>query len=253
MIVYGNVQADTRATRFIPEFYLSERVVEGAAELAAQYEFGKALRRPGSFDSPVTRQELRTALEERAPALAQFAIGLSYFALDRFEEAREHFEAAAATEGWDDHDPKELTFLFLGHTAGQLDDLDSAEGCYRYILDELSPYYPRARLSAAEMLFQRARAGGCEPHKVDAEGLHNAIKGFESALDAGDQPARSDIATKTAFLLGRAPESNPSRRFRSKRDWAALLTCSSGNTWPRPRVWAHHWPSSWSIWQPVPY
>jgi hypothetical protein len=40
VIVYGNVQADTRATRFIPEFYLSEQVVEGAAELAAQYEFG---------------------------------------------------------------------------------------------------------------------------------------------------------------------------------------------------------------------
>jgi tetratricopeptide (TPR) repeat protein len=204
VIVYGNVEAHALETSFIPEFYLSERVLQRAAELAGQYEFGKALTRPGSFDSPVTRKELRTALEARAPALAQFAIGLSYFALNRFQEAHEHFEAAAATEGWDDRDGKELIFLFLGHTAAQRDDLDSAEEYYHYILAELNPEYARARLSTAEVLFHRARAGGCEPGKVDAEGLRNAIQGFESALDAGDQPARSDIATKTAFGLGRA-------------------------------------------------
>jgi tetratricopeptide (TPR) repeat protein len=204
VILYGNVQADTHVTSFKPEFYLSTRVVENAEELGGQFEFGKALKRPGSFDSPVTRKELRTAMETRAPALAQFVIGLSYFAVDRFEEALERFEAAAATEGWDDREGKELIFLFLGHTAGQLDDLDSAEGYYHYILDELNPEYARARLAAAEILFQRARAGGCEEHKVDAGGLYNAIKGFESALDAGDQPAYSDIDTKTAFLLGRA-------------------------------------------------
>lgn len=203
VIVYGNVKSDSGETRFIPEFYLSERVVEGAAELAGHYEFGTALTRPGSFDSPVTRQELRTALEARAPALAEFAIGLSYFALDRFQEAQEHFAAAAATEGWDDRDGKELIFLFLGHTAAQLDDLDSAEGYYHHVLDELNPENARAQLSAADILFQRARAGGCEPNEVDAAGLQSAIRGFEDALDARDQPARSDIATKAAFGLGR--------------------------------------------------
>jgi tetratricopeptide (TPR) repeat protein len=203
-IIYGNVKAKAGTTEFTPEFYLSESVLQDAVELPGQYEFGKVPTIPASFGSTVARQDLRAALLARAPALAEFTIGLSYFAHDRFEEARDHFEAAAATEGWANADGKELIFLFLGHTAGQLDDLDSAEAYYRYILDELSPEYARAHLSAADILFHRARAGGCEPNAVDAEGLRNAIRGFEDALDARDQPAWSDIATKAAFFQGRA-------------------------------------------------
>jgi tetratricopeptide (TPR) repeat protein len=58
-------------------------------------------------------------------------------------------------------------------------------------------------LGAAEVRFQQSR-GTCEAGQVDADGLRAAIQGYQSALDSPDQPALSDVPTKTAYFLGRA-------------------------------------------------
>lgn len=203
LIVYGNLDSGDGVTSFIPEFYLSDRKLRDAEELIGQYEFGSTLESSADITTnPVARQELRERLLERTRALAQFVIGLGYYSLARFDEAADYFKAAETIEGWDDRDGKEVLYHFLGNTTLMLGDLSAAQEYYAHAL-ELNPEYARARLGTAEVLFHESR-GDCEQGKVDVVGLQDAIRGYQSALEARHQPARSDIQTKTAFALGRA-------------------------------------------------
>jgi tetratricopeptide (TPR) repeat protein len=214
LIVYGNLGFGDGMTRFIPEFYLSDRKLRDAEELVGQYEFGVPLEIPADItENPVARVELRKQLLERTHALAQFAIGLGYYSLARFDEAAGYFlkatevtttQAIPAEETKECHhrDGNEVFYHFLGNTKLMLGDLSAAQKYYACAL-ELNPEYARARLGMAEVLFHESR-GDCEQGKVDVVGLQDAIRGYQSALEARDQPAHSDIQTKTAFALGRA-------------------------------------------------
>jgi tetratricopeptide (TPR) repeat protein len=203
LIVYGNLRSGATASSFVPEFYLSDRQLQDAKELPGQYEFGSSIETSANITTnPAARNELRTRLLARTGALGQFVIGLSYYVLYKFDEANQYFQQAKNVEGWDDHDGKEVLYLFLGNTAGQRKDLLSAQEYYSRAL-ELKPEYARARLGAAEVIFQRSHST-CQHNTVDARGLAEAIRGYQSALDAAIQPPLADIKTKTNFGLGRA-------------------------------------------------
>jgi tetratricopeptide (TPR) repeat protein len=115
--------------------------------------------------------------------------------------AQEQFGQAAATEGWDERDGKEVLYLFQGSTGGKLRDLSGAQSFYERAL-ALNPEYARARVGIAEVQFQRSK-GECSKDQVDAPGLSQALEDFRDALTASDQPAVSDVPAKVHFGLGR--------------------------------------------------
>jgi len=201
MLIYGYLISDN--TTLAPEFYLSDRQLQNAEELAGQYELGAKVNVGDDITrNPVARRDLREQLIGRTVVLARFVIGLGYFALARFGEAARQFEAAERTAGWDERAGKEVLYLFLGSTAGQLHNLASAQDYYARAL-QLNPEYARARLGAAEVVFQQSQAR-CDAGQADIDGLQKAITGYRSALTAADKPIRSNITTKTAYYLGRA-------------------------------------------------
>lgn len=202
VVLYGNIHSGTATTTLLPEFYLAAHVVDQVADLAGQYELGEPLGGPGSFGSPVAQLQLREQLEARSPALAQFVIGLSYLAVNQAEKALEHFQAAAQSGGWQDEQGKELVYQFLGNTALQMNDLDGADGYFKQAL-ALDPEYARAQLGVALVIFQRARSA-CTREQVDETAIRAAMAGFDRALHARHQPARSDIAIKARYLNSRA-------------------------------------------------
>ena len=200
VIVYGTLRADV-PNQFTAEFFLSDRQLQTAEELFGQHDLGSVINTDGDIRNTVIRKAMRDQILGRTRALAEFVVGLSHYGARQYQPALAHFEAAAQTESWDDGDGKEVLYLFLGNTAGRLDDLDRASGFYDQAL-ALNPEYARARLGRAEVLLHKAR-GTCEAGHVDAAGLNAALDTFRSARSAKVQPALSDVPTKVAFGEGR--------------------------------------------------
>jgi tetratricopeptide (TPR) repeat protein len=205
VIVYGLLRSDGGGTGFVPEFFLNEHKLQKAEELGGQHALGTTIRIPAELDKNiVARKDLRDHLLGRTRALAEFVVGLSYYTLDRLTEASDHFANAQLAPGWDDHEGKEVLYLFLGNTAGKLNDLAKAEASYAKALN-LEPEYARARLGASEVLYQTAR-GSCEAGSVDAAGMFQALESFRGAATALVQPPLADIGAKAAFGVGRVQE-----------------------------------------------
>ncbi len=203
IIIYGTLEPGPDTTILTPEFYIAEEKLPGAEELVGAYQLGSSISRPGTTENPTSMQELRAQLLTRTGALAQFIIGLGYYATDRFEEAARYFQAAESTKGWDDRDGKEVLYLFLGTTANKGEDLDAAEMYYARA-SQINPEYARARLGLGEVQYHTSRGSGlCEPGTVDADGLRKAITIYQSAL-AVPYPSQANISAKTAFFVGRA-------------------------------------------------
>lgn len=199
VIVYGNLDRDN--TTFVPEFYLSERSLRNAEELLGQHQFGPEIITPDDITmNSAAYQELNDGLRHRTKVLAQFAIGLSYYALFNYDKALTYLEAAQRLEGWGDR--KELLYLFLGNTLGKLNRLDDAEHKFRSAL-EVEPEYARARVGLASVQLQRAK-GSCEAGKIDAEGMRVAMEVYKGALTAKVQPLLADIEAKVHFGLGQS-------------------------------------------------
>lgn len=202
VVVYGNLHVAGGKTVFLPEFYLSPRILDDAEELVGHYELGASLDESGDIEKNLaTFGELQTALSARSQGLAQFVVGLHYLNVDRLDEAARYFAAADATQGWEEARGKEVFQLFLGHSAGRLGNLDDAEASYRRAIDA-NPAYPRARLGLAEVAFQRAK-GTCEQGQIDEPGLRKALAGFQSALEVADRLLVPNVPTKVAWFKGR--------------------------------------------------
>lgn len=203
VIIYGQVKRNMHSTSFIPEFYISERKLRDAEELIGEYKLGTVIEERGDFtENLVTRQLIRSRLLSRVRALAQFIVGLAYYSRDNYSEAFVHFQTTEQKYEWSPIDGKEVLYLFLGNTAGRLNDLASAEKYYTKALS-IDPEYARAQVGAAEVIFHHSRGESCELHTVNTVGLHETADKLNRALNARNQPELANISDKVAWLLGR--------------------------------------------------
>jgi len=223
VIVYGNLRTGDQQQDFVPEFYVSQRKLEGAEELSGEYAFGSVIQTLGDVEkNPVARGELRQRLIGRTRALSQFVIGLSYYATGQYQAAERYFREADAVAGWDDRDGKEVVYLLLGHTALMLDDLDQARAYYEKSL-AVNPEYARARLGLASVIYRKAKGPGvCAEGQVDARGLREAIRGFQGAVEARFKPESADIPMKSTLLTGLAQLCLSQARV--EQDWGPAET-----------------------------
>jgi tetratricopeptide (TPR) repeat protein len=199
VILYGTLRSTDSGHEFQPEFYLTDRTLQGAEELVGQYELGEA--EPADPANPVVSRQLRETVLTRTQALAQFVIGLGYYAIGEYDEARVRFLTAEATPEWEDDDGKEILYLLLGNVSARLREYQTAGEYYQRALT-INPDYARAHVGRADTVFQASR-GSCTPGTADVGGLENAAARFDEALQAAFRPALSDIRPKVAFGLGR--------------------------------------------------
>jgi tetratricopeptide (TPR) repeat protein len=216
VIIYGNLALGRETTGFVPEFYLSDRTLENAEELVGQYSFGRQVETPGdALRNPTVSKTLGDILSARTKALAQFVIGLGYYATDQFDKAAANFTAAEQIQGWDEADGKQVLYLFMGNAANKQsmpnrlskDErqrfLDQARDYYERSLS-IEPEYSRGWIGKAEVRLLTSRGADCAASTADVAGLQEAIDGFKRALTAREQPPGAAIHTKVAFGLGRS-------------------------------------------------
>jgi tetratricopeptide (TPR) repeat protein len=201
VIVYGTVQASAGVTTFKPEFYLASTKLLGGEELVGQYELGSPIDIRGDFTSNgAAFDELRRRVLARTRALEQFTYGIGNYERNEFGKAADHL--TRAEQGWDDQDGKEVLYTLAGFATGRSENFDRAAEYFARAL-KLNPGYARARMGAAEILFQQVGAQReCASDRVDADGLQEALRGFEIARAAPLQPAESNIQSKVTFGFG---------------------------------------------------
>jgi len=202
VIVYGTLQPGDDTSSFVAEFYLRKDKLPGAEELAGAYQLGSSISRPGNIHNSAVRRDLRKELLARTEAFIPFLFGLGYFELYDFDQAASYFQEARTTKGLDDPEGAAMLSLFLGTTANKRRDVATAEEYYNEAL-KAKPNYARALLGLGEVRYQRSRGANCTPGEVDAAGLNEAIRRYQSALNA-PFPPQANVPIKTAFFVGRA-------------------------------------------------
>jgi tetratricopeptide (TPR) repeat protein len=184
VVVYGTLDTEDGPPVLTTEFFISDRGLTGAKELAGAYAMDTQTL-PSS--DPSTLSIAAQRLEPKITALTDLAIGLSFLQLGDFDRAEERFVQASVD--WPgsrvDSNGKEVVFNLLGFVSGLQEDLDDAEGYYQRAL-ELDPDYARAHFGIAEILFQRSKGVDCSGG--DVAGLQAALAEFDevAGLDAPD-------------------------------------------------------------------
>jgi tetratricopeptide (TPR) repeat protein len=204
VVIYGSLEG----SQLRPAFYLRQRPPQpgsvgnflNAEELLGQYSFGSSILMTGGLgqNADATQQ-----LRARTAALAQFVIGLSYYAADppAVDQAASRFQAALETDGWADGDGKEVLYLFLGNVAGLRGNLDSAAENYRRSFESSGEGYARALVGLAEVSYQQGRQQ-CSENAVDRQRLESSLRLYSQALTL-DAPSLADIDVKVALGRGR--------------------------------------------------
>ncbi len=214
VVLYGTLAATDGAATFTAEFYLSDRNLRNAEELAGFYPLFEL---DFATDSPISIQRgVTDALDLRAKALAHLVIGLSYYATFGYEQAEGHFEAALTA--WEsgprpdvlNTDGKHVILHLLGNVAGlqssQLsrpDLLGQARAFYQRAIDR-EPDYARSRFGLAEVQFLEAGGSACQTSTGDPDIglLTSSVEAFTAVLDL-KAPPKSFLHLRTRLEIGR--------------------------------------------------
>jgi tetratricopeptide (TPR) repeat protein len=196
VVVFGTLDAGDGESTLSAEFYLSDRGLTRAEELAGVYPLDSL--RLGTSDPLALTRAASQLLEPKITALSQLAIGLSHYQLGEYPEAESLFLEAA--DSWPrnpgDTNGLEVVFTLLGNVSGLRNEIDAADRFYAQAL-ELDPDYARARFGAAEVQFQRSKGTVCfGTGAADLDELDGALARFEELLELP--------APELAFLPERA-------------------------------------------------
>ncbi len=215
ILLYGYLDISPISTTLNVEFYVSDQFLRDAEELTGAQPLGDPKIVGADIQANVTaKADLRTHLKDETRAFALFLIGLGHFGLEHYQEAESFFHKAIDAESLGDPTIRKIYYLFAGkavheyatNLSPELQRLEWTKA-QDYLSKSLSidPAYARARLGYADIAFQKAK-DNCEPGKVDARGLQEAIDGYQQALTAWDKIKMPDanIDNKTSFYLGRA-------------------------------------------------
>lgn len=192
VVVLGTVEESGGLTDVAAEFFVSDRNLTGAEELAGIYPLDTI--KLSTTDPLAVTDKTAQTLEPKILALTQLALGLSHYQLNEYPEAEKLFEEALAS--WPGASGRGVVLSLLGNVTGLQDDLDAA-GAYFFDALALDPDDARARFGAAEVAFQRSKGWVCKGSgEADLAGLEDAVSQFE---EVGDLPG-----PPLAFLPERA-------------------------------------------------
>jgi tetratricopeptide (TPR) repeat protein len=191
VVVLGTVRVSPGQTDVAAEFFVSDRNLTGAEELAGVYPLDTI--ELSMTDPLAVRRRITELLQPKILALTQLVLGLSHYQLNEHSEAETLFEDALAS--WPGTNGRVVVLSLLGNVNGLLgnvtglqEDLDAAEGYFGDALS-LDPEYARARFGAAEVKYQRSKGPACAgSDEADVAGLEDAVTQFEEVIELPSPP-----------------------------------------------------------------
>lgn len=203
VVIHGVIISDGVKSKFLPEFYINHASFTDASEITGEHELGSQLPVELPFSESIQAIENR-ALAGRVNALDLITIGLAYYSVDDFKNARLKFEEAANEERWVGAG-KEVVYLLIGNAyvrqaskIQEFADLPLATKNYQIALDENSNY-GRAMIGQANVLYMEA---SLDKNNCSSSGLNQASSLLDRALSLKDQPSDANIETKVHFYRG---------------------------------------------------
>lgn len=205
MIVYGAITHHDGKWQITPEFYVREQSFLEAAELTGHHQLGAAFSVPAQANL-VSRITVSREYASRAQALTFLTVGLGFYAVNRYADSLTYFQYAENVENWQEDTGKEVLYLLMGNAEMKQEHLSAAESHYRHALN-LDPDYARAYVGLASVYYLNAlmpARAGSHPADVDLRLINRAIRTYQRALDAPNQPPTANIVTKVHLGLGQS-------------------------------------------------
>lgn len=218
ILVHGRLVVEATSTRLEPQVYLAGSSHTDVGELLGDYRLGAAVVTPGDPDSnPLLSRELAERLAARVRALAALSVAISYYHLDRLEEADRYLTMAGQSPAWRDSGGAELLRLVAGNVAARRavelrrDGRDAAAAAqftramraYRAAL-AAQPGYARALYGIAETRFLQLNLRCPQSTPDDVQRLRQVVAAFSATSRAPYQPVGANLDLKIDFGLGRA-------------------------------------------------
>lgn len=205
LLIYGNVSSQRTKSEVLPAFYVTDKRLPFAQELAGHYDLGGDIAVTGEnvlLDANTEAfDELLRQLVGWAGEISRFALGLGAFNRNKYEDAKRYLSEAVLTEDDDDTAQwRKVVNLFRGSAAGSLRHYDEAESYFDQAL-VIDPTYARALLGKAQMVFLRARKECTLDSQTDVEGLQQALRLYKQA-DAVRAEPEAEIRVKVNYFSG---------------------------------------------------
>jgi tetratricopeptide (TPR) repeat protein len=206
ILVYGMLINNGKSFEISPEFYVSSKDFYLVGEIVGQHELGTPIIVSGQ-ENPAERILTSKTLTTRSEVLSRLVLALSYFALQRPDDALTELQAAENTSGWADAEGKHVAYLFIGNMAGKKGDYATAERALKRAL-EIDPEYARALVGLANIYYLNAlpppstTGSAAELKNTNFDLLNLAIETYQKATRATNKSALSDISTKVHYGLG---------------------------------------------------
>lgn len=224
VLIYGQVKVVAGIGSFTPEFYVNYQGFErNAPEIADANILGDALEVVIPFKRDQVAAGENPALVARSRALGFLAVGLGYYAFDRYEQALNYFDQAVKTPGWLDEAGKEIAYLMRGNARVRLigiqlqrlditpeelqtvqADLPLAQADYQKAWEVTEGTYGRALIGLGGVAYLQSIQvpGVFTPETVNEALLAQAEAYFKQALALPGQPPEYNLPAKAAFSLG---------------------------------------------------
>jgi tetratricopeptide (TPR) repeat protein len=203
MIIYGLVTETTTGMLVLPEFYLDTQGFHEGSEVIGQYELGSSFPLPGA-NNPAWQFDFDKQMRTRSDIISSLAVGLSYFAVHRYEDALQSLQSIEAIEGWNEDQGKEVLYALIGFAAGKAKQYDITEAALEKAItinpDYARPYIGMANLNYILSLkpFEESKNVG----DVDQSLLDQCFTYLDLAVQAPEKPPLAEVDTKINFARG---------------------------------------------------
>jgi tetratricopeptide (TPR) repeat protein len=213
VVLYGAITSGAGGLLEVqPEFYVSPDTFTDALEMAGAHRLGRAISVSGPLEAIRNALKINRPLSARTTAMVHIFAGLTYYAVEDFEDALGEFEAAADDPDWGPAEGREVLHVLLGNAQLKLasvaaqtnnvaqarEKLPLAEAEYRAAAD-LAPDYARAYTGLAAAAYLTWNVGLIDSGVSDIEPLEQALDYLELAHDARDQPRDTAVETRPVF------------------------------------------------------
>ena len=202
MIVYGVVEETENGMQVVPEFYLDTLGFQEGSEVIGQY-VGSPFSLPGAA-TPAWQFRFDQQMQLRTDIISSLAEGLTFFAVQDYQQALEKLQTIEQIEGWQDDEGKEVLYALIGFAAGKTEDYQLTETALRKAI-ALNPRYARPYIGLANLDYLLALQPYTETNDVkdvDQSLLDECFEQLQAAEDAPEKPPLAEVETKIHFARG---------------------------------------------------
>jgi hypothetical protein len=214
IVIYGSVESENGNLIIKPEYYVGNMpmgnyyLLEGLlGDLLGSKGLGSPIIVSSSvLTNPGHSFEENRILVDRLTVLLNLVVGAASYRVGRYQEAQGYFELADSVSTWQLDQRKEALYVFMGDTAVQSGDYDSAENFFQNALG-LNLQYAPAYIELGNLYYLQAfgeTSSGAPTGEIDEDLVSLAIDAYKSAATAIDRPSSADIDTRANFGLGQS-------------------------------------------------